>query len=157
MTRLRCAALALVLAGVLPSCNGTGTPTIPDVTNAVLSVTVDPTPVAGTQNPLTFQVSAAYKINIKETNGLGGEFQFVSASIYDPASGGQVALQYYDAADLTVFVGQKRIEPLGELVVSQTLNYTLPDYSKPANMVVTVQMKDDRANLIMRSLLVKIE
>ncbi len=42
---------------------------------------------------------------------------FVSAAVYDPETGKQVALNYYDSSDLVVYVGSKHIEPLGTLVV----------------------------------------
>jgi hypothetical protein len=54
-------------------------------------------------------------------------------------------------------VGGKRLEPLGTLAIPQTASYVLPDFSKAANLVVSVQLKDDRSNLINTSLLVKIE
>jgi len=152
------AVVPALLAGALlaPAC-GNDNPTIPDVTRAALQVTVEPNPVTGTQDPLTLSVSAAFKITITETNGLGGEVQFVSASVFEPATGRQVALSYYDSTDLVVYQGSKRIEPLGQIVLQQSTSYTLSDFSKPAELVVTVQLKDDRTNLIYTSLLVKIE
>ena len=150
--------LAVLLAGALlaPAC-GNDNVTLPDVVRAVLAVTVDPNPIPGTQNELTLAVSATYTITITETAGLGGEVDFVSATVYDPSTGQQVALNYYDGADLVVYQGAKRIEPLGQLVLAQSASYALPDYSKAANLVVTVQLKDDHTNLIYTSLLVKIE
>jgi len=41
--------------------------------------------------------------------------------------------------------------------VPQTSSYILPDYRKPAQLAVNVQMKDDRGNLLNQSVLVKIE
>jgi hypothetical protein len=150
--------LAALLAAALlaPAC-GNNNVTIPDVTRAVLNVTVDPNPIPGTQNELTLAVSATYTITVTETAGLGGELAFVSAAVYEPSTGRLVALNYYDAADLVVYHGGKRLEPLGTLVLPQTTSYTLSDYTKPANLVVSVQLKDDRTNLINTSLLVKIE
>jgi hypothetical protein len=150
--------LAALLAGALlaPGC-GNNNVTLPDVTRAAIDITVEPNPIAGTQNELTLSVSAAYTVTIKETNGLGGEVMFVSTAVYEPSTGRQVALNYYDSTDLVVYQGSKRIEALGQLVLPQTASYTLSDYTKPANMVVTVQLKDDRTNLIYASLLVKIE
>jgi len=151
-------ALVVLLAAALlaPAC-GNNNITVPDVTRAVLDVSVAPNPVAGIQNPLTAAVSAQYTITIKETNGLGGEVVFVSAAVYEPSTGKQVGFTYNDGADLVVYVGSKRIEPLGTLVIPQTTSYTLSDLTKPANLVVSVQLKDDRTNLINSSLLVKIE
>ena len=150
--------LVALLAGALlaPAC-GNDNITLPDVTRAVLSITVDPNPILGTQNELTLSVSATYTITITEMAGLGGEVVFVSAAVFEPSTGQQVALTYYDGADLVVYQGSKRLEPLGQLVLAQTASYTLSDYTKPANLVVSVQLKDDRTNLIYTSLLVKIE
>ncbi len=157
-SRRRRAALiaAALLALVLPSC-GSDSGTLPDVFAAVIQVTVEPNPIIGTQNQLTGSVSATYKITIDELAGLGGEVQFVSSTVFDPATGAQVALNYYDSADLTVFVGSKRIEPKGTLVVPQTVSYSLPDLTRATNVTVTVQVKDDRENVQTRSLLVPIQ
>jgi hypothetical protein len=150
--------LAVPLAAALlaPAC-GNDNITLPDVTRAVLDISVDPNPVPGTQNEVTLSVSTTYRVTITETAGLGGEIVFVSSSVYDPSTGRQVALNYYDSTDLTVYVGSKRIEPLGQLAVPQTTTYTLSDFTVPANLVVAAQLKDDRSNLINTSLLVKIE
>ena len=145
----------LLLAGALlaPAC-GNDNMTLPDVTRAVLDVTVDPNPIPGTQDELTLAVSATYTITITEISGLGGEVMFVSSAVYEPSTGRQVALNYYDGADLVVYQGGKRLEPLGTLVLPQSTGYTLSDYTKPANLVVSVQLKDDRTNLIYTSLIV---
>jgi hypothetical protein len=154
----RIALVAALGAGALlaPGC-GSDNVTIPDVNRAVIGITVEPSPITGTQNELTLAVSATYTVTITEAAGLGGEVLFLSAAVYEPSTGRQVALNYYDGADLTVYVGEKRIEPLGQLVVPQTTSYTLSDFTKPADLVVTVQIRDDRTNLIYTSLLVKIE
>ena len=109
------------------------------------------------QNVLTGAVSIGYRVTIQELNGLGGEILFVSAQIYDPQTGLLVSLTYFDSADLIVFVGEKRIEPGGTLVVPQTTSYFLPDFRVNALLAINVQMKDDRDNLINQSVLVKVE
>lgn len=150
--------LAVLVAGALlaPAC-GNDNLTLPDVTRAALEITVEPSPIPATQNELTLAVSATYTVTITEVNGLGGEVQFVSASVFERSTGRQVALNYYDSADLLVYQGSKRLEPLGQLVLAQSASYTLSDYSKAADLVVTVQLRDDRTNLVYTSLLVKIE
>jgi hypothetical protein len=139
-----------------PACSSNN-PTIGDALRAGILVTVDPSPVPPSQNLLSFVVSIGYNVTITEVQGLGGEIQFVSAKVYDPASGGVAALTYFDSADLVVFVGSKRVEPGGTLVVPQTASYILPDLSANALLAVDVQMKDDNDNLINQSVLVKIE
>jgi hypothetical protein len=156
MTHSRRFVLLLAAALLAPACQN-DTVTLPDVSRAALVVTVDPTPVPGTQNEVTGSVAAAYSVVITETNGLGGEVAFVSSQVFDPETGLMVALNYFDAADLVVFVGGKRLEPLGTLTVPQTTSYVLPDFRKPALLAVSVQLKDDRGNLVNQSVLVKIE
>jgi hypothetical protein len=148
----------VLLAGTLlaPGC-GSGTPTIPDITRAAITVTVDPNPITATQNSATLAATATYTITLTETAGLGGEVQFISSAVYEPSTGRQVALNYYDSTDLVVYNGTKRIEPNGELAVQQSVTYTLSDFSKAADLVVSTQFKDDRTNLVFASLLVKIQ
>jgi len=149
--------VALVLAAALlaPACGEDITG--PAGSRAVIAVTVDPNPVRGSQSPLTGVVSVGYKVVITEVNGGSGEVLFVSSQIYDPETGAQVALTYFDSSDLVVFVGSKEIEPLGTLTVAQTASYILPDFRTAAQLTVNVQMKDDQGNLLNQSVLVKIE
>jgi hypothetical protein len=154
--RLRLA-LALVLAVLAPAC-GEDTPTIGDATRAALELTVDPNPVPPSQNALTGAVSIGYRITITELAGLGGELVFVSAQVYDPETGLLAApITYFDGADLIVFVGTKRIDPGGTLVVPQSTSYLLPDFRTKALLAINVQMQDDRENLVNQSVLVKVE
>ena len=148
--------LVLLAALLAPAC-GEDTGTIPDVSRAEIAVTVDPNPVPPSQNALTGAVSIGYRVTITETRGLGGEILFVSAQVYDPETGLLHALTYFDSADLVVFVGDKRVEAGGTLVVPQTTSYILPDFRVNALLAVNVQMKDDRDNLINQSVLVKVE
>jgi hypothetical protein len=148
--------LALLAALLVPACGEDEIPT-GTATNAVLQVTVDPTPIPPSFNTLTGVVSIGYRIVITELNGLGGEVLFVSAQVYDPETGQQRALTYFDGADLVVFVGEKRVEALSTLEVPQTTSYALPDARVNALLAVNVQLRDDRENLINQSVLVKVE
>jgi hypothetical protein len=158
MSALKITLRNLLVAGALlaPAC-GSDNVTPSEVPRAGVDVAVDPNPIAGVQNELTLAVSATYQITLTETEGLGGEILFVSSVVYDPSTGRPAAINYYDSADLVVYVGSKRLEPLGTLVIPQSTSYTLSDFKKPANLVVSTQLRDDRTNLINASLLVKIE
>ena len=149
-------ALLLLAALLAPACEDSS-PTLPDVPRAAIQVVVEPRPVVGVQNALTGVISAGYKVTINELNGLGGQVVFVSGSVFDPLTGTQVALTYFDSADLKVFVGEDRIEPLGTLVVPQTTSFVLPDFARVATLTVSVQFKDDKSNLLNESVLVRIE
>jgi hypothetical protein len=147
-----------LLAGALfaPGCNST--PTVPtNIGRAAIAITVAPNPITGTLNTTTFVVTANYTLTLTETAGLGGEIQFISTAVYDPATGTQVALNYYDSTDLVVYQGSKRIEANGTFTLQQSATYTLADHSKAADLVVNMQLKDDKTNLDFASLLVKIQ
>jgi hypothetical protein len=153
---LRPALLLPLLAVVaLPACSSDNV-TLGTGSRASVAVTVDPNPVVATQNSIG-SCSATYKITITETNGLGGEFVFVNGSTYDPKTGSLVSLNYYDASDMQVFVGTKRIEAAGSVSFTQTASYTLSDLGKAATLIVSVQVKDDKSNLVQASTLVNIQ
>jgi hypothetical protein len=155
--RLLLAAALLPVLATLPSC-GSDTPVdLGEVVRSTIDVSVTPNPVVGTQNTLTFSVSANFTIKISELAGLGGELVQVTSSVYDPVSGRLVGQTMYDSADLTVFVGSKRVNAMESLSFNHQLSYTLPDLTKPAPMTVAVHFKDDRGNVINTSTLVQIQ
>ena len=147
--------VVFLAALLMPACDDSTT-NIPNIPRAVIVVTVEPNPVIGVQNTLTGSVSAAYVVQIRELAGLGGAVNFVNSTAFDPDTGNQVATNYFDSADLKVFVGSDRIEAEGELDVTQTTNYVLPDFQIPADLTVSVQVLDDRGNLINSSTLVRV-
>ncbi len=148
----------VLLAGALLAPGCSSTPTVPSgITRAAITITVAPNPVTSTQDATTFAVTGSYTITLQETAGLGGEVQFISSTVYDPSTGAQVALNYYDSTDLTVYQGTNRIAANGELTLQQSVSYTLADHSKAADLVVSMQFKDDKTNLDFASLLVKIQ
>ncbi len=154
----RCRGLGLtaVLLGAffLPSCGDTTT-NLPGAARAAMVVSVTPNPVIGVQQ-LTGSVSAGYVVNVREVAGLGGEIQFVNSTVFDPETGRQAAVNYFDSADLVVFVGTNRIEAQGELDITQTANYSLPDFRVNADLTVAVQLLDDRGSVVNQSILVPI-
>ena len=152
------AALVAALAALaLPACDsGTG-PTTPGVSAAQIVVSVDPDPIRGIQNTVTKAVTATFEVKIQELNGLGGEVMFVSTSTFDPESGAQIGLIYFDGADLVVYIGTKRIGPKDTLVVPETTSYLLSEGRKEATVVVSVQVKDDYGHLINRSVMAQVQ
>lgn len=149
-------ALTLLCVTLLPSCGEDNPTGLPNVSRAVIRIAVVPNPVEGSQSPITGTISAAFNVIVAEVNGLGGELNFISSTVFDPQTGAQVALNYFDDKDLAVFVGSKRIEPGGTLEIPTTLTYLLSDFRKEANLTVAVQFRDDRGNLINYSIFVKI-
>ena len=138
----------LLWATLLPCCSNYTTPSNPSATRAIITVTISPSPVPGSQNAVTGVVTAGYKVTVSELNGLGGELVFVYSTVFDPLTGLQVGTNYWDSSDLVVFVGTKRVEGGGSLEIPQTLSYKLPDVRRAATLTVAVQFKDDRGNTI---------
>jgi hypothetical protein len=154
--------LVLVAALLLSACEE-DTPT-GTANNAIITVQVSPAPIPPSFNTLTGAVSIGYRVVITEVNGLGGEIMFVAAQVFDPETGllavntgGGPAINYFDGADLIVFVGNKRIDPGGTLEVPQTMSYFLPDARINSLLTVNVQVKDDHDNTINQSVMVKVE
>jgi hypothetical protein len=145
----------LLLALLLPACSD-NTTNIPNVPRSTIVVGVEPNPVIGAQNVLTGSVTAGYVVQIREAAGLGATISFVSSTVFDPDTGIQVTTNYFDSANLRVFVGSDRVEAGGALDVTQTTTYALPDFRVNADMVVSIQAVDDQGNLINRSTLVRI-
>ncbi len=159
-SRLPSSAVLLVLAAVvgLPACEtGTGLPTITGAANSQVAITLGTVPIVGTQNSATKAVKAEFDVKLQELNGLGCQVNFVNASAFDPASGAQVAQVYFDGPDLVVYVGTSRIEAMGTMVVPETLSYVLADGSKAATVVISIQVKDDRGNLMNSSVMAQIQ
>jgi hypothetical protein len=163
MTLRRPALLALTALVLLAACSNN--PVLPTQVGAAgLQITVDPSPIVATENPVTLVNSASYKITMTETNGLGGQLVSVTGAVYNPASGRLVSLNYFDSADLIVFVGKDRLEPNGTISFTQTASYSIDengdgvtDPVKAALLTVSAQMKDDKGNLINASTLVNIQ
>lgn len=155
-SRIMGPAIILIAACVLPSCGNDSGTGLPPVQRSVIFVSVEPAPVIGTQNILTGVVTAAYVVRIRELAGLGGEIRSIISTVFDPETGIQVAVTFFDEASLKVFEGESRIEPGGEAEVRQTVNYLLPDFRLEADLTVTVQFQDDRGSVINQSLLVPI-
>jgi hypothetical protein len=149
-------ALAVFPALLVSACGGNNPAGLPNVPNGIVQITVTPNPVVGSQSPLTGTVSLSFVIDVQEVNGLGGTLQSVSSAVFDPADGRQYAVNYFDSDDLKVFVGTDRIDPLGSLDITQTVNYVLPNLAVEANLVVTVQFLDDRGSLQNQSVLVQV-
>ncbi len=149
------ALLALTLAAALPGC-GSNTTTAPNgIARAVITVAVDPNPVLIVKSTTSIGLhQVKYKVVVTETAGLGGEFVHIESTIFDDTTGTALGLNNYDAADLVVFVGSKRLEAKGSVSVSQQIDFVLPTDFKGGRIAVSVQFRDDRANVLNQSILV---
>src|SRR6185295_10773686 len=119
--------IPVVLAALAPAC-GNSNPSTPDgIARSVIAVTLDPNPLAAKLSTTAIGfLNISYKIIVAESAGLGAEFIFVNATIFDEASGLSVAVNNYDTADMTVFIGSKRIEGGKSVEIGQQIDYLLP-------------------------------
>lgn len=147
------ALVALVVVGA-PGCDDEPAAT-PGVAIAAVVLTVAPTPIPTVQSSAAGPTWAVrYVATLKESNGLGGEVELITGSLYDDTTGLLIARNQFDGADLVVFVGSKRVPPNGTLDIPQELTYAAPA-KRAATVVVTVRFRDDRGNSLEPSLLVK--
>ena len=144
----------LILAAALPGCSNT--PTVPTgITRSLLTLAIDPNPVPVTNSTTSIGLhTVKYKIVVKETAGLGGEFVHINSTVFDETTGASMGINNYDAADLIVFVGSKRLEGSKSVEIQQQIDFVLPKDFKGGRIAVAVQFRDDRANLQTQSLLV---
>ena len=144
----------LILAVALPGCSKT--PTVPTgIVRAVITVKVDPSPVPITTSTSSIGLhTVKYKVVVTETAGLGGEFVQINSTVFDETTGGAMGFTNYDAADLVVFVGSKRLEGNQSVEITQQVDFVLPADFKGGRIAVAVQFRDDRGTLQTQSLLV---
>jgi hypothetical protein len=143
----------LALLALLPACSES--PTAPGPAgSAILTVTVSPNPI--TPDTLLNGFRVRYTVTITETAGVGGEFEAVNSTLFDEATGFQIAVNNYDAADMIVFVGSKRLEPMASVDVPKQIDYAKPGGGSAALLTVNVRFKDDKANTISQGLLVRV-
>jgi hypothetical protein len=147
--------VALSAAAVLAGCSS-GSPSVPDgVLRAAIALSVTPSPLVPiTSLPPLYTIR--YTVKISEVNGLGGELQFINGTVFDNVSGITVGFNNYDASDIVVFVGTKRIDANQSRDVQQEISYQLPLNSNQAVLTINVQFKDDRGNFVNQSILVRV-
>lgn len=145
---------ALILTTVLLGCSST--PTVPSgITRSVITVAVTPNPVPVTTSTTSIGLhSVKYKVVVTETAGLGGELVQINSTIFDETTGASMGFNNYDAADLVVFVGSKRLEGGKSVEIAQQIDFVQPANFKGGRIAVAVQFRDDRANLQTQSILV---
>jgi len=152
-SRLRLLA-ALAAAALVPACSS-DTPSIPDgVIRSHIVLTVTPSPLAPIATPPVY--SLRYTVTIAETNGLGGELQYVNGTVFNDTTGAAIAFNNYDSSDILVFVGSKRIDGGQSRPVTQQIDYQLADPATKVVLTVAIQFKDDRGNFVSQSILVRV-
>jgi hypothetical protein len=152
--------LAVALA-VLPACGGGGGPTEPaGPASATITIAATPPSWAAVPCPpsscgsVTGELEAAGTVAIRETAGLGGNVDSIAVQGRD--AGGTVLIQgAFDAAGVRQLAGTNRVAASGSLAVPGVGMHFSPD-RRPATIVVTVQLTDDRGNRLGPSLAVPV-
>jgi hypothetical protein len=151
-------AAGLVLALLLPfaGCGFEGdlpTPTRPPTppappSGAALNLSLNESPVEavpGGEGGTPW--SAAFTVNVREGSGIGGQIDFVRATLAD-ASGGLLAETELDAGEVSAQLGDNRIAGGGREEIPLSLNFAFPADVSSADLHVTVEVRDDRGNTV---------
>ena len=152
------ALLGLLLVAGVGGCNS-ATSTLGTLPVAALTLTVVPNPVIASPStePADFDFDIQWSVTITETAGVGGTFQFITASLFDPTTGAKVAGTSLDPAALQAQYGESHLPPKGTLTVQQHLSYRLASRTAGALLSIEVQMKDDNGSLVGPATLVEVE
>lgn len=149
-------ALLIALVALLPSC-GSSSSVVGSGTRAFLTLTIDPTPVVSKPSTTSLgYTNVAYTVKIAEGGGLGGQFVFINATVFDVNTGLSIGVNNYDAADLQVFVGSKRLEANASVEVKQQIDFLIPTVTTGTRLTVSVQFRDDNGSVLNQALLVNV-
>ncbi|HWX25047.1 MAG TPA: hypothetical protein VN083_08400 [Vicinamibacteria bacterium] len=148
----------LLLPLALAGCNNNNT-TSSTAAFAALTLTVAPNPIIAknTINPGVFDFDIQWTVTITETAGVGGDLNFVSATLFDPSTGIEIGRTSLDSSDLLVLAGANHLNPKGTLTVNQNLSYRLASRGRAALLSVTAEMRDTNKNLLDPSILVQVQ
>ena len=117
---------------------------------ARLALTIEPRPVTAGPGPTTPH-SAHWRVVLTESGGVGGNVNFVNATLRDPSSGARpmpgsgLALA---APELVARTGASRIEALGRLTLDETVDYGLASGGQAVTVTIAVQFSDDNGHVV---------
>jgi hypothetical protein len=126
-------------------------------TRALLTVTINPTPVVSKASTTALgYTNISYTVKVAESAGLGGQFVFINATVFDVASGVSIGVNNYDAADLLVFIGSKRLEANSSVEVKQQIDFLIPTVTTGTRLTVAVQFRDDNGSVLNQAVLIDV-
>ena len=134
--------------GDLPAPPTPPTPPVPP-TQAVIALSLNPSPVdAVIATDGSTPWSAVWTVSVGETAGIGGNIDFVRATLSDSA-GASLAETELDAAQLSAQLGgTTHVLGGSRHDIAMDLAFDFPPDIHTANLSVTVQLTDDRGNTI---------
>ena len=159
MRLARLSRAVIALTAILPFASCGSSPTTPSTgIAAIVTLTVTPNPITSViTNTLGPTYTATWTTTMTESGGVGGLVTLVQATVFDDATGKQVASTSYDSNDLLVFVGKNRLEASGILQVPLQVSYGLTTLNRAATLTIFTTVKDDKGFTANSSLLVKIQ
>lgn len=142
------AAAALALAsGGGNSGSSTTTPT-PSVSRAAYSVSITPSTVsAQPSSDPGFDWLIRFTVNLMESNGLGGNVDFVNVTLRDAVTGSTTSAVNFGAHDVISDAGTNRIEAKSQLQIPIGIVYNFPRGNSTGSLSVDMQVTDDRGNV----------
>ena len=151
------AAVLLPALVLLPACDVVE----PDPPTAILSITVNPTPVVirlacvqSVPPPDVCLASLSPTITISETGGVGGRIDAIELSVRNTSSNTELARIALDSAYLRAQAGTDRLEARGQISVRPVVeDYPIRREVAPlVGFIVTVRMTDDNNHAVTQTL-----
>ena len=144
--------LALVGVAFVAACGGHDNPVTPTSPSpspqAALVVTVNAQPVVPGTEP--GKLLARWNVVIRETAGVGGAINLMSATIRDADSGagGDDNVLLLDGSLVAAQAGSNRVPAGGSLTVAESQQFSLDSGSTKVAISVAVQFADDNGHLV---------
>jgi outer membrane protein assembly factor BamB len=133
------------------SATGSGEAPGPNTTpRAQLTLKIEPRPVTAGPGPTTPH-SAHWQVVLTESGGVGGNVNFINATLRDRSSGARpmpgsgLALA---APDLVARIGTSRVEAQGSLTLDESVDYALASGGEAVTVTVAAQSSDDNGHVV---------
>jgi hypothetical protein len=142
---------------------GSGSPSGPGggATQASITLTANPTPIAGVEcrrcGAQSTDREAVTALTIQETAGVGGTVASIAMVLRETGTNALIASGEFDTAAVVSLAGSSRVPPSGSLVVmSIGVHYPRDQGGRSATLTYTVRITDDRGNPVSRDLSVPV-
>ena len=114
---------------------------------AAIALSVSPSPIDAVPAVEGAPWSAAWTLEVRETAGLGGNIDFVRATLTD-ASGRTLAETELDVDAVSSQIGSAHIRGAGLVRLQMSLNFEFPSDVLSGDLHVSLQLTDDGGNVV---------
>ena len=148
------AAVGLV---VMAAC---GSPSAPTVTQAVITVTANPSSIAGAPctgcGPGSTDLEALTTITIQETAGVAASVTEIEMTLRETATASVIASGSFDSGGIAQLAGSNRVPARGRLDVRCGVHYAADRAGRTAVLTYIVHLADEGGHQIVQTLAVNV-